>query len=57
VKVRVTNLAIVGAIPVVLRLEVDDLHFATRLPSYLESHTGRSLRVVPARVDTSRHRS
>ena len=35
VKVRVTNLTVEGAIPVVLRLEVDDLHFATRLPSYL----------------------
>jgi hypothetical protein len=35
VKVRVTNLTVEGAIPVVLRLEVDDSHFATRLPSYL----------------------
>jgi len=35
VKVRVANLAVVGAIPVVLRLEVDDSHFTNRLPGYL----------------------
>ncbi len=35
VKVRMANLAVVGAIPVILRLEVDDSHLTTRLPSYL----------------------
>jgi hypothetical protein len=32
VKVRVANLAVVGAIPVVFRLEVDDSHFTNPYP-------------------------